>query len=150
MKNTFQFEFKTSKSFECFCTCRHRSVTQNPLSGNERITNGAHESNPSCVVPSVVPECIAHGASLARDDDGGGRCTRSDHTAGERCQSFNGEELRCCSLPPCWRSRTFPYLLSDISVKHSGGEVRGFAAVFLNRFFVKCIHCFFFYKQCVA
>lgn len=31
------------------------------------------------------------GASLNRDHDGGGRCTRSDLTAGKRCQSFNGE-----------------------------------------------------------
>lgn len=40
---------------------------------------------------AVIPQCRAHGASLERDDDGGGRCTRSDHTAGKRCQSFNGE-----------------------------------------------------------
>lgn len=48
--------------------------------------------SPPWVLPSI-PQCRAHGASLeGADDDGGGRCTRSDHTTGERCQSFNGEE----------------------------------------------------------
>lgn len=43
------------------------------------------------VAGAVIPQCRAQGASLEGDDDGGGRCTRSNHTAGKRCQSFNGE-----------------------------------------------------------
>lgn len=44
-------------------------------------------------IGTSIPQCTARGASLERDDDGGGRCTRSDHTAGKRCQSFNGENF---------------------------------------------------------
>lgn len=53
---------------------------------------------------AVIPQCRAHGASLERDDDdGGGRCTRSDHTAGKRCQSFNGETFTAGLRP--WEGR---------------------------------------------
>lgn len=67
------------------CTSRHTGnhklvVVTQPAVCTRRVTS------------AVIPQCRAHGASLERDDDdGGGRCTRSDHTAGKRCQSFNGE-----------------------------------------------------------
>lgn len=48
---------------------------------------------PPAGLGASLPQCTARGASLERDDDGGGRCTRSDHTAGKRCQSFNGENF---------------------------------------------------------
>ncbi len=51
-----------------------------------------------CLCVNSLPEVLlihnaVHGASLKNDHDGGGRCTRSDFTAGKRCQSFNGEHF---------------------------------------------------------
>lgn len=99
---------------------------------------GWRSVNPAGTI-AVIPQCRAHGASLERDDDGGGRCIRSDHTAGKRCQSFNGEKFNvilkrrrrnyvCLNFVSCavWRLVTLA------------------AVCFLSVFVVKCVQLFFF------
>lgn len=107
-------------------------------------SSGLHNPVPGLTLPgtssTVIPQCRAHGASLERDDDGGGRCTRSDHTAGERCQSFNGERFHL-NLPPGVRGRCVCVLAVCVWVCVGSALAQLFVS---SRFLLLNVFSFFF------